>query len=71
MTGSLYSERDRSDDVILGYLAEGWSPMDIAMFLTEDDVSAGEYDGCSFELDLAASEYAGRAERILNEVGGV
>lgn len=40
------------------------TPMDIAMALIDEDVSRGEYEGCSVELELAASEYAGAAERM-------
>lgn len=39
------------------------SPSDVAMGLCEEDVANGDYEGCSNELDLAASEYMALASR--------
>lgn len=41
------------------------SPTEIAEALTDEDVANGEYEGCSTELELAASDYIARAERVL------
>jgi len=40
------------------------SPSDVAMALVEEDVERGEYEGCSTELEIAASGYLAIAERI-------
>jgi hypothetical protein len=57
------------DERIKDLLAEfpGSSAADIAMWMTEDDVVAGEYEGCSDELDLAAMQYESAATRIICE----
>ncbi len=59
---------ERIETAALAYLeATGSlpSPSDLAMVLVEEDVAAGLYEGCSNELDLAASEYMAHAERVL------
>lgn len=43
------------------------SPADIALDLCDEDVSEGRYEGCSSELDLAASEYMALARRALGQ----
>jgi len=37
----------------------------VAEVLVARDVNAGEYEGCSSELELAFQEYQGRAERLM------
>lgn len=37
---------------------------DVAAELIDQDVAAGEYEGCSTELELAYSEYVAAAERL-------
>lgn len=61
--------RIRIEEKILDYRAYGVEPTphDVAMELIDDDVSRGEYEGCSSELELAASEYIAIAEKILKE----
>ncbi len=44
----------------LNYEAE-----DIAHVLIDEDVAAGEYEGCSSELELAWCEYVGIAHEVL------
>jgi hypothetical protein len=39
-------------------------PDDVAMTLIDEDVSKGEYEGCSTELELAFCEYMAAAERL-------
>lgn len=39
-------------------------PSDYAMELCDQDVDAGRYEGCSSELDMAASEYIAAGERF-------
>lgn len=58
------------EDAILEALADGFPPSEVAMFLTDRDVAAGEYDGCSSDLEMAYSDYVAQAERILEQVGG-
>jgi hypothetical protein len=39
---------------------------EIAMTLIDEDVAEGLYEGCSDELDLAASEYIAAAQRMID-----
>jgi hypothetical protein len=55
-----YKEQPREH----GVLPDAW---EIAMELVDEDVSAGEYEGCSPELDLAASEYLAAAQNLFDE----
>ena len=73
MAGALQPTRKEptlslTDSDILDLLAEGLPPCDVAMEGTDRDVAAGEYEGCSSELEQAASEYEARAERLLAQV---
>lgn len=55
------------------FLAEHGEPpnevdaTEIAMYLVDEDVAAGEYEGCSDVLELAYIEYEIIAKRLLNE----
>lgn len=55
---------------ILDLLTEGFSPEEIAAHLVDLDVSRGEYEGCSSDLELAHADYVAQAQRMLSEVGG-
>lgn len=57
--------RERVEEFILASFAEDYEPdpSDVAMALCEEDVARGDYEGCSSELDLAASEYIALASR--------
>jgi hypothetical protein len=62
------STEQRVEQAALAYLETAGqlpSAFDLAMALTEEDVVNGEYEGCSPELDLAASDYIAAAERVL------
>ena len=41
------------------------SAEDIAMAMIDQDVSRGEYEGCSTELELAFTEYVSMAKAVL------
>lgn len=57
-------------DYILTLLAEGHTPEEVACSAVDDDVDAGEYEGCSTELEIAYEDYLAQAKRVLAEVGG-
>ena len=40
-------------------------PLEIAAILVDRDVSSGEYDGCSVELEIAWVTYVSAAEAVL------
>jgi hypothetical protein len=42
----------------------------VAETLCDTEVSRGDYDGCSSDLEIAFSTYQNRAERLLTQVGG-
>lgn len=54
-----------TDKMILdAYLACG-NTTDVAMSMIDFDVSHGEYEGCSTELELAYPEHLARVERVI------
>ena len=55
------SERIEAAWLASGGLADA---SELAMELIAQDVAAGEYEGCSSELELAYSEYVAAAERL-------
>ncbi len=61
---------DQVDEMILDDLAEGFDPEDIATSFVDADVAAGEYDGCSSEMELAHTQYMVDVNRVLADVGG-
>jgi hypothetical protein len=60
---------ERVERVILAAFADDHepSPSEVAMELCDEDVANGDYEGCSGELDLAASEYMALASRALGK----
>ena len=51
------------DKIIDTDLRNGIAPQDIAAHLADEEVSAGEYEGCSSALEIAYSENLARIER--------
>jgi hypothetical protein len=51
-------------EIIRQLLDDGAEPQEIASHLVDRDVAAGEYGGCSNELEAAWQEYFDRAARI-------
>lgn len=55
---------------MLDYLAAGNTPEDVAAAAVDADVAAGEYEGCSSDLEIAYDDYRAQAQRTLAEAGG-
>jgi len=55
---------------ILDLLCEVPDPWAVAEALVDEEVSRGEYEGCSTELEMQFSWYKSEAERILAAAGG-
>lgn len=58
---------ERVEAAILASFDKDWEPRaeSIAEQLVDEDVSSGEYEGCSTELEMAFQEYETLAERAL------
>lgn len=58
--------RERVEAYVLACYDHGFepSPDEVAAGLVDEDVAAGEYEGCSTDLDLAYTEYLARAEAV-------
>lgn len=54
------------DDRILDVLGEcdSLAPYEVAMALVDQDVAAGEYEGCSTDLEMASEQYERRAATV-------
>lgn len=59
-----------TDEQLLERLAECPNAWAIAESMVDEEVAAGEYEGCSTELEMAFTEYENRVERLLQAVGG-
>ncbi len=63
--------QQEQEERILEILAEtGGSTWDCAAALCDEEVAAGEYAGCSTDLEIAFTQYEADAERILAAAGG-
>jgi hypothetical protein len=63
--------RDRVEQEILEAFDNDYepSPDEVAAALVDADVSQGEYEGCSTDLEIAFTEYEALARRALTTEG--
>jgi hypothetical protein len=59
-----------SNDEIVEDLANGCDTWSIAEHMVDSDVSKGEYEGCSSELEMAFGTYESHVKRVLAALGG-
>lgn len=66
-TLTLTPTRARVEAFVLGAFDEGYMPTadEVAAVLCDEDVAAGEYEGCSSELELAYIEFEQVAREVL------
>jgi hypothetical protein len=59
------------EDRIIDVLAtcEDLTPSEVAMALIDQDVSSGEYEGCSTDMELADIEYRRHAANVKHQLG--
>jgi hypothetical protein len=60
-----------TDDAIIDALADGVDAQDVVAAMIDADVAAGDYDGCSSDLEIAHADYTARVDRIVVAVGGI
>lgn len=61
--------KTRVENAVLACFDKGWMPdaWSIAETLVDEDVAAGEYEGCSVELEMEFDEFRRLAEEALSD----